>query len=208
MANLTWMVPVWCAAVLAQPLIDNGPAADDGAVKLHVEAKTSSSDLWAPLANVCVTAIDCGSVSVAARWGERGMDEIEASIRWWYDARHRQPVESMTLSLKSRFREVWLPWYLRGEVGVDSTPADQQGVWLIATDCDGAGARIFGSVGITRRGTTSAARHYRESSIVHAEWQWRCDDRLGVGINVKYFLDAQNVESLFYLHIGPPWHAP
>ena len=178
-------------------------------LKLNVEERTISPEIWTPVAASSLTTIDQGSVRIAAHWEDRNQDEIEPSVGWWYDFTNGgQPVACVAISLKSTLPEVWLPWYVQGEIRADSTQANQEAVSITAAYYDGVGAPLHTSLGVTRRDFKKGARQRRGSFILNADCQWRLDDRLAVGITFKYYLDAHNVETLLYLQLGSSVRAP
>ena len=128
---------------------------------------------------------------------------------WWYDFSHGgQPVESVAILVKSSLPDVWWPWYVQGEVRADSTLANHEAVSFTAAYYDGIGPQIHTSLGVTRRDYKKGARLRRERYIVNADCQWRLDDRLAVGITVKYYFDTHSADMLLYLQLGSSTRAP
>lgn len=178
-------------------------------LNLQVEERTISQALWTPVADDRLTSIDRVSLRLAAKWEDCGKAEIEGSVSWRYDFTHGgQSVESVALSLKSMLPEVWLPWYLQGELCADSTRADQEALSLTAAYHDGDVARILTSLGVTRRDYSKGARQRQGSFILNTDCQWRYDYHLSVGIIFRYYLDEHSVESILYFQLGPSMRAP
>ena len=148
-------------------------------------------------------------MTIAARWEDREQDAIEPSVSWWYDfSQGGQPVESVAILMKSTLPDVWLPWYVQGELRADSTQANQEAVSITAAYYDGVGPQIRTSLGVTRRDYKKGARLRRGSYIVNADCQWRLDDRLAVGITVKYYFDTHSAEATAYLQLGSSLRTP
>lgn len=224
MAILYWLMLVGYASVLAQvEPIDGGSRCfllkhvyvvpvtlESGTVSLnlHVGARASPLDFWQPNFEPLFATVDRSVLGVTARWENLNKDRIEASVSGGWDSTHDQPIADVAFTLDSIFPDGWQPWRLRGEVRADSTGTNYEAL-CVSTQHDGAaGGRILTSLALRRRQYTTSASQRRENNILTTDCQWWHDERLGIGIQIKYFLESHTIESLFYLQLGPYVRTP
>ena len=105
------------------------------------------------------------------------------------------------MSLKAMLPEPFEPWYVQGEASADSQQAEEAALSLGASRHLSNGSQLTTSIGVTHRDYRTRARQKIGSDVLNVNVQWKLSERLGIGMTLRYYLDAGDVDALLSLEI-------